>query len=53
MVTRNETSLVAIIMGSASDWEMIKNASDVLEEPDIPFEATLAIGAAGAKNCSA
>jgi 5-(carboxyamino)imidazole ribonucleotide mutase len=30
--------LVAIIMGSRSDWETMKNAADILGELDIPFE---------------
>ena len=34
----NEKSLVAIIMGSASDWETMKNASDVLEEFGVAHE---------------
>ena len=32
-------SLVAIIMGSDSDWPIMKNAAEVLEDFDIPFEA--------------
>ena len=31
--------LVAVIMGSTSDWETMKNASDVLEEFGVAFEA--------------
>lgn len=30
--------LVAVIMGSASDWETMKNAADVLTEFDVPHE---------------
>ncbi|MBO4714485.1 MAG: 5-(carboxyamino)imidazole ribonucleotide mutase [Verrucomicrobia bacterium] len=30
--------LVGIIMGSTSDWEVMKNAADKLEELNIPFE---------------
>ncbi|MDQ3748694.1 MAG: 5-(carboxyamino)imidazole ribonucleotide mutase [Acidobacteriota bacterium] len=33
-----EPPLVAVIMGSASDWETMKNASDVLTNFGIPFE---------------
>jgi 5-(carboxyamino)imidazole ribonucleotide mutase len=35
----DEKPLVAIIMGSTSDWETMKNAADVLEEFGVPFEA--------------
>jgi 5-(carboxyamino)imidazole ribonucleotide mutase len=34
-----ESPIVAIIMGSTSDWETMKNAADVLEEFGVPFEA--------------
>jgi len=30
--------LVAVIMGSTSDWETMKNAADVLTDFNIPFE---------------
>lgn len=30
--------IVAIIMGSTSDWETMKNASDILRDFDIPHE---------------
>lgn len=30
--------LVGVIMGSTSDWETMKNACDILEELDIPYE---------------
>jgi 5-(carboxyamino)imidazole ribonucleotide mutase len=30
--------LVAVMMGSTSDWETMKNASDVLKEFDVPHE---------------
>lgn len=30
--------LISIIMGSQSDWETMKNAADILEDLDIPFE---------------
>jgi 5-(carboxyamino)imidazole ribonucleotide mutase len=32
------TPLVAIIMGSKSDWETMKNASDILHDFEIPHE---------------
>jgi len=32
------TPLVAIIMGSTSDWETMKNASDILNDFDVPHE---------------
>jgi len=35
----NEKPLVAIIMGSASDWETMKNAAGVLTEFGVPFES--------------
>lgn len=34
----NIKPLVGIIMGSTSDWEVMKNAADKLEELNIPFE---------------
>ncbi|MGI8788792.1 MAG: 5-(carboxyamino)imidazole ribonucleotide mutase [Pyrinomonadaceae bacterium] len=33
-----QSPIVSIIMGSASDWETMKNAADVLEEFGVPFE---------------
>lgn len=30
--------LVGVIMGSTSDWETMKNACDILEELNIPYE---------------
>ncbi|WP_339179976.1 5-(carboxyamino)imidazole ribonucleotide mutase [Bacillus sp. FSL R5-0560] len=30
--------LVGIIMGSTSDWETMKNACDILEELEVPYE---------------
>ena len=35
----NKKSLVAIIMGSDSDWPIMKHAAEVLKDFDIPFEA--------------
>ena len=34
-----EKPIVAIIMGSTSDWETMKNAADILEEFGIPHES--------------
>lgn len=34
----DKTPIVSVIMGSASDWETMKNAADVLTEFGIPFE---------------
>ena len=36
---KDQKPLVAIIMGSTSDWETMKNAADVLEEFGVAFEA--------------
>lgn len=35
----DEKPIVAIIMGSTSDWETMRNASDILENFGVPFEA--------------
>lgn len=35
----NTEPLVGIVMGSKSDWETMKNASEMLTELGIPFEA--------------
>jgi 5-(carboxyamino)imidazole ribonucleotide mutase len=32
---------VAIIMGSQSDWETMKNAADTLDALEIPYEARI------------
>ena len=37
----NENSLVAIIMGSKSDWETMKAAADVLAEFGVPHETKI------------
>ena len=37
--SQNSKPLVAVIMGSTSDWETMKNAADILEEFGVPFEA--------------
>jgi 5-(carboxyamino)imidazole ribonucleotide mutase len=36
--TKDETPIVSIIMGSKSDWETMKNASDILTDFDVPHE---------------
>lgn len=36
--TKNQKLLVAIIMGSTSDWETMKNASDILNDFDVAHE---------------
>lgn len=33
------TPLIGIVMGSSSDWDVMKNASDMLAELEVPFEA--------------
>jgi 5-(carboxyamino)imidazole ribonucleotide mutase len=35
---KNENPIVSIIMGSKSDWETMKNASDILADFDVPHE---------------
>ncbi len=37
--TKNQNPLVAIIMGSTSDWETMKNAADILEEFGVAHES--------------
>jgi 5-(carboxyamino)imidazole ribonucleotide mutase len=36
--TKDQNPLVAIIMGSTSDWETMKNASDILHDFGVPHE---------------
>ena len=36
--TKNQKPIVSIIMGSTSDWETMKNASDILTEFDVAHE---------------
>lgn len=36
--TKVPSPLVSVIMGSASDWDTMRNATDVLEEFGVPFE---------------
>src|SRR5215213_5102671 len=39
MTTDNDNPLVAIIMGSTSDWETMKNAADILNVFNVPHES--------------
>ncbi len=36
--TKTEKPLVAVIMGSTSDWETMKNASNILNDFNVPHE---------------
>jgi 5-(carboxyamino)imidazole ribonucleotide mutase len=40
-MAENQNPLVAVIMGSKSDWETMKAAVDVLEELGVPHEAKI------------
>ncbi len=40
-MTKTSSPPVAIIMGSQSDWETMKNAADTLDALDIPYEARI------------
>lgn len=40
-MTMTDRPLVAIIMGSQSDWETMKNAADTLEALDIEYDARI------------
>ena len=33
--------LVGVIMGSSSDWDVMKNAVDILKQFGVPFEASV------------
>jgi 5-(carboxyamino)imidazole ribonucleotide mutase len=35
---KDENPIISIIMGSKSDWETMKNASDILNDFDVPHE---------------
>src|ERR1044071_506841 len=37
--TKGQPPIVSIIMGSTSDWETMKNASDILTEFNVPHES--------------
>jgi 5-(carboxyamino)imidazole ribonucleotide mutase len=39
--TASKKPLVAIIMGSDSDWNVMKDAAQILEQHDIEFECTI------------
>jgi 5-(carboxyamino)imidazole ribonucleotide mutase len=39
--TRAREALVGVIMGSRSDWETMRHATDVLDELGIPYEARI------------
>ena len=41
MTSETEIPLVAIIMGSKSDWDTMKNASDILAKFDVPHECKI------------
>lgn len=41
MSTDSGQPLVGVIMGSQSDWETMKNATDLLERLEIPYEARI------------
>jgi 5-(carboxyamino)imidazole ribonucleotide mutase len=41
MTTETETPLVAVIMGSKSDWETMKHASETLAKFDVPHECKI------------
>lgn len=36
--TKDRKPIIAIIMGSTSDWETMKNAADILTDFDVPHE---------------
>lgn len=38
-MTKSDTPVVGILMGSNSDWEVMKNAAEMLKSFDVPFEA--------------
>ena len=37
-MSSDKKPLIGIIMGSTTDWETLKNAADILEKFDVPFE---------------
>jgi 5-(carboxyamino)imidazole ribonucleotide mutase len=39
LAIRNSQSLVAVVMGSKSDWDTMRAASDMLREFDVPHES--------------
>ncbi len=38
-MSADASPLIGIVMGSSSDWDVMKNASDMLAELEVPFEA--------------
>lgn len=38
-LTMQNTPVVGVVMGSNSDWDIMKNACDILKEFGVPFEA--------------
>jgi phosphoribosylaminoimidazole carboxylase PurE protein len=42
MSTTEKSPIVGILMGSDSDWDVMKKAAEALREFDIPFEAIVA-----------
>lgn len=40
-MTKTDTPVVGILMGSNSDWEVMKNAAEMLKSFDVPFEANV------------
>ncbi len=38
-MTKTDTPVVGILMGSNSDWEVMKNTAEMLKSFDVPFEA--------------
>ena len=37
-ITKDQTPLVSIIMGSTSDWDTMKNAADILKDFGVSHE---------------
>jgi 5-(carboxyamino)imidazole ribonucleotide mutase len=35
----NQQPLIGVIMGSTSDWDTMKHATDILDEFGVPYEA--------------
>ncbi|NLY64581.1 MAG: AIR carboxylase family protein, partial [Alcaligenaceae bacterium] len=38
-MNKNTSPVVGVIMGSSSDWEVMKNATAILEEFGVPYKA--------------
>lgn len=38
-MTEQKQALIGVVMGSSSDWDVMKNATDLLRELEIPHEA--------------